>query len=1000
MPSEAQSQEPRDRGPPPPVTRAGRSAQLAKAAATSLTSERRSRGRPRKDGSGGHSAPSPSPPPPAPKSKTKGRSRGRAQVEDEESMEKKLPHKTDLKEVNEKTTGRQRSTSRKKSTTNPEPEPDPDPEPAPSQDCLSSQSKLEADLEPPLPDLTVPESGPEPVHSTEVDSRTSPGPGDKPQLPTSSLDHSPVQNPASDPSPAPDPVKEEEDIPTQRYSPTPPEVAYSPSRVSMETEGGGASPMDQSPALSPCCSLPVSPCPQLEDEDPVSPLFQTLSDDPGGSPTPSLGHAQKHLKQCAFCYRGDDPPLGQGRLVVFGPTPGYIPLHILNRRASSDRDSDCHDHCYRGGQAPPSCSSPEQGGSSSEFLEQLGLIGLPHDINVQSLFDPTGQCCAHLQCAAWSEGVCRGEGQSLLYVDKAIDSGSTQVCVFCHRLGASLRCQEPGCGRHYHFPCAAAAGAHQDWSQTHTLCTRHTHTVSPQCVLCSGDGDVISLLMCCCCGNYYHGSCLDPPLSPSPLLRVGWQCPECRVCQSCRLRGEDDGVLLLVCERCDKAYHPHCLTPALDHMPSSGWKCKSCRICRCCGVRSSGQWANHPFLCKPCDPALPCPVCGRTHDLYTPQQYLTCTSCHRCVHTECFVQTGEGRAGSESYICSTCRSQEEDQLPNSLVPCSPTPVRPISSTPIPPMSMSQPSIHSLIEGPPLSPTTQSPVLLTRTETPQSQSKTMGSPSQYSLKPCHPDSSEVQLSPRIAHIVPLELNLSPAHTRPDSSELQQSPSPMQPDSLDLQQSPAPIQPDPSERRQSPAPTQPDSSELQQSLAPIQPDPLALQQSPATTQPDSSELQQSPAPTQPHSSELQQSPAPTQPDSSELQQRPAPTQPDSSELQQGPAPTQPDSSELQQSPAPIQPDSSELQQSPAPTQPDPLELQQGPAPTQPDPLELQQGPAPTQPDSSELQQSLSPLNLIHQSSNKVLPTQPDPLDLQQAPAPTQPDPLDLQQTPTKS
>lgn len=58
------------------------------------------------------------------------------------------------------------------------------------------------------------------------------------------------------------------------------------------------------------------------------------------------------LKQCAFCYHGDEPPLGQGRLVVFGPTPGYIPLHILNRRASSDRDNDCHDHCYRGSQVP------------------------------------------------------------------------------------------------------------------------------------------------------------------------------------------------------------------------------------------------------------------------------------------------------------------------------------------------------------------------------------------------------------------------------------------------------------------------------------------------------------------------------------------------------------------------------------------------------------------------------------------------------------------------
>lgn len=120
-----------------------------------------------------------------------------------------------------------------------------------------------------------------------------------------------------------------------------------------------------------------------------------------------------------------------------------------------------------------------------------------------------GQCCAHLQCAAWSEGVCLGEGQSLLYVDKAIDLGSTQVstssitanersqvqvessftkshhvppvlplqvCAFCHRLGASLRCRQAGCGWSYHFPCAAASGAHQDWNQRRILCTRHSDT--------------------------------------------------------------------------------------------------------------------------------------------------------------------------------------------------------------------------------------------------------------------------------------------------------------------------------------------------------------------------------------------------------------------------------------------------------------------------------------------------------------------------------------------
>lgn len=31
-----------------------------------------------------------------------------------------------------------------------------------------------------------------------------------------------------------------------------------------------------------------------------------------------------------------------------------------------------------------------EGESSLEFVEQLGPVGLPHDIDVQSLFDPTG----------------------------------------------------------------------------------------------------------------------------------------------------------------------------------------------------------------------------------------------------------------------------------------------------------------------------------------------------------------------------------------------------------------------------------------------------------------------------------------------------------------------------------------------------------------------------------------------------------------------------------
>ncbi|XP_023181708.1 histone-lysine N-methyltransferase 2C-like isoform X7 [Xiphophorus maculatus] len=716
MPSEAQ--EPRDRGPPHPLTRAGRSAQLAKAAVTSPAPEKRPRGRPRKDGNHGRPAP---PAPPSPKSK-KGRSRGRAQVEGEESTgtteKRRFQKKTEPKEPPE-AKGPQEAM-----------EPLEPPEPKGPQEAKEPPEAKEPNqllepkesLKPPEPkglrktkDLVEPPEPKEPpeakgppepkepkgpkklVGSRRFISRHKSHKNPEPDLEMSQVGLSPSPEPAPEPrvpkcSSKPAPVSEEEDstktgpftvdllsqVPVEdpqvgapepgepTHSPTPIETSC-PSRVSMDTkEGCIVGPVQQNQELSPHSSPPVSLCLEDEDEGSLSPLFQhSPSEESGGSPAPTLGHAKKRLKQCAFCYRGDQPPLGQGRLVVFGPTPGYIPLHILNRRTSSDRVDDCHDHCYHGDRAPPTCSSPAQceDESSSEFMRQLGPIGLPHDINVQSLFDPTGQCCAHLQCAAWSEGVRHGDGQSLLFVDKAIDSGSSQVCGFCQCLGASLRCQETGCGRSYHFPCAAAAGAHQDWTRRLTLCPTHAGPGYSRCLSCLGGTEPGNLLMCCCCGSCYHGNCLEPALTLSPLVRSGWQCPACRVCRSCRLRG-DEG-LLLVCQRCDKAYHTHCLSPPLDGTPNSAWTCKNCRVCRRCGVTSSGQWANHQFLCESCDPALPCPLCYRAVDFASLQDSLACSSCYRSVHAECSGQAGERTAESDLYLCSSCSPFEQQLAPPS-----------------------------------------------------------------------------------------------------------------------------------------------------------------------------------------------------------------------------------------------------------------------------------------------------------------------------------------------
>ncbi|KAM9839742.1 histone-lysine N-methyltransferase 2C-like [Aulostomus maculatus] len=965
MPSEAQSQEPRDRGPPPPVTRAGRSAQLAKAAATSSAPERRPRGRPRKDGSGGsHSGPPAAlpPAPPPPKPRKKGRSRGRAQVENEESMnitERNHPQKET--ETQEKTTGRRRSTTRRKSNTNPEPSPEPDPGPT-DLDCPS-----------------VAEPHVEPVSSIEEEDRScaalDPPPacglGEDLQVSPMDLHHSPVPSP--------------------RHTPAHMAVDCSPRCVPMETEG--ANPTEQGPALSPCSSPPISPRPQLEDEDLPSPLFQRcLSEDSGGSPTPSLGHTEQRLKQCAFCYRGDELTLGQGRLVVFGPTPGYIPLHILNRRASSDRDSDCHDHCYQHSQAPPTCSSPEpcDDKSSSEFMEQLGVIGLPHDINVQSLFDFTGQCCAHLQCAAWSEGVCRGEGQSLLYVDKAIDSGSTQVCVFCHRLGASLRCQEVGCGRSYHFPCAAAAGAHQDWKKRLTLCTRHTHTVSPQCVACAGGGDVSSLLMCCCCGNHYHGNCLVPPLAPSSLCRAGWQCPQCRVCQSCRLRG--DKGMLLVCERCDKSYHTHCLSPPLEHTPVS-WSCKNCRVCRRCDVRSSGQWANHPFLCGSCDPALPCPLCGHAPNFNSLQDCVTCICCYRSVHAMCIGQARVGTTGTGGYICSPCRPREDELIPATQIPNRPTPALPPSPKQETVISTSLLPFARLSEAPPISPAAYSPVPPLSADFP----KTPTTASQESLMPSPPVHSELHHTLPHASPCPLELQQSPVPLSPDPQELQQSASPLPPDPSELHQSPPPLSPNPPELQQSLAPSPPNSSELKQSPAPLLTYPIELIHSPPPVFPSPSELQQSPPPSPPDPLEFQQSPAVLAPYPIELNHSPPPPPLSPSELHQTKPSLYPNPSDLRQSPAPLPSCPSELQQSPAPLPSCPSELQKSPAPLSCSPIELQQNPPLLSPSPSDLHDLplLSPIHTELQQNSEPLPL--NPIELQNSP-PSSPSPAELQNPPS--
>ncbi|XP_047187758.1 histone-lysine N-methyltransferase 2C isoform X3 [Scophthalmus maximus] len=393
-----------------------------------------------------------------------------------------------------------------------------------------------------------------------------------------------------------------------------------------------------------------------------------------GPSVPGSREVKSSERLCAFCYCGGRSLLGQGDLQVFCSTPQLEALFSQKCGGGSTSDSSDGDKTTQpkmagettSGQREKSivCEScEEEPDPASRFWDELSHVGLPQDLKVQSVFE-SGQCWAHQSCALWSEGVCESEGQSLLNVDRAIDSGSTKHCAYCKRLGASIKCCAEGCAQLYHYPCAGAAGTFQDIRSLSLLCPEHIELAIQKfvddvnCALCDSPGDLLDQLFCTSCGQHYHGICLD--MAVTPLRRAGWQCPECKVCQTCKNPGED--TKMLVCDLCDKGYHTFCLQPAMDSLPTNGWRCKNCRVCLQCGTRSSGQWHHTSLLCENCvqnqDPALCCPTCTCILDPEHHKDLLFCHTCKRWLHLECERQNS-GQAEihpREDYVCSNCRS--------------------------------------------------------------------------------------------------------------------------------------------------------------------------------------------------------------------------------------------------------------------------------------------------------------------------------------------------------
>ncbi|KAM0747588.1 hypothetical protein T439DRAFT_292797, partial [Meredithblackwellia eburnea MCA 4105] len=75
------------------------------------------------------------------------------------------------------------------------------------------------------------------------------------------------------------------------------------------------------------------------------------------------------------------------------------------------------------------------------------------------------------------------------------------------------------------------------------------------------------MVSCYECGSSGHPTCLD--WSDHSIVKraksYAWCCVDCKRCEVCDNREDDDGMLL--CDSCDRGWHPTCLNPPMLKVP-------------------------------------------------------------------------------------------------------------------------------------------------------------------------------------------------------------------------------------------------------------------------------------------------------------------------------------------------------------------------------------------------------------------------------------------------
>ena len=217
--------------------------------------------------------------------------------------------------------------------------------------------------------------------------------------------------------------------------------------------------------------------------------------------------------------------------------------------------------------------------------------------------------------------------------------------------------------------------------------TAESSLVGEYCVECGTAGADEFINVCSQCGEGYHCYCIsndtDCVRSLHECVRnVGWQCASCLVCEECKHGTDPDK--LVVCDRCDRAFHTACMQPPMLEMPSESepWYCRPCQKCISCGRPDAQRVADPGFpflLCDSCcrrrENGEFCALCdrgeSRSSRLRRDAEWLQCDGCDVWVHAFCAGVLCGLKEYKKEYYCVECvdyqqqTKKEIEHLPES-----------------------------------------------------------------------------------------------------------------------------------------------------------------------------------------------------------------------------------------------------------------------------------------------------------------------------------------------